>query len=72
LSALGQLRVMQMRLQEAETLFQRCLDIRRTNLPHDDQRISLVEARLAEVYEMMGCPKDAAQLRGSPDDTAKD
>ena len=49
LSALGQLRFLQQSYDEAAELFGECLTIRREHLPPDDERIALVEARLAEV-----------------------
>jgi tetratricopeptide (TPR) repeat protein len=54
LSALGQARGLQERWQEAKALLEECLSIRTASLEPGDERIALVERRLAEVRERIG------------------
>ena len=54
ISALGQLRVLQARYSEAEEFFKSCLQIREAKLEPDDERISLIQNRLADLYDKMG------------------
>lgn len=53
LSAVGQLRFLQKRYEEAHALFTRCLEIRRANLPVDDAQVTNVQARISELNVAM-------------------
>jgi hypothetical protein len=63
LSALAQLFVLRGNDERAEGVFLKVLDIRRRLLPSDDERIQLVETRLADLYERTGRSAEAATLR---------
>jgi hypothetical protein len=63
LSALAQLFVLRGNDERAEGVFLKVLDIRRRLLPSDDERIHLVETRLADLYERTGRYAEAATLR---------
>jgi tetratricopeptide (TPR) repeat protein len=54
LSALGQARLLQARLNDAEALLQECLSMRTASLKPGDERIALVARRLAEVRARIG------------------
>lgn len=60
---LAELRILQKRFEEAEKLLLRCLEIRQAELEPGDASVGETKQRLAEVYEMMGRPEDAARLR---------
>ncbi len=49
LHAIGKLRLMQKRLSEAKEFLEQCLEIRKANLPKDDQRIISIKGLLIEV-----------------------
>ncbi len=53
LSAIGQLRFLQEKYHEAHSLLIRCLEISRANPPIDSIQFASIEARLAEVKQML-------------------
>ena len=67
LSALAQLCFMRGDYERAEGMFLNVLDIRKRQLPPDDEGIRLVQTRLADLYERTGRSAEAARLRQRKD-----
>jgi tetratricopeptide (TPR) repeat protein len=60
---LAEVYILQNNFDDAINLLCRCLEIRKQNLPVDDESILETKERLAEVYEMAGRLEEAASIR---------